>query len=259
MALELPAQTTEPPIRSLDNVTFQKGEFLKFRVHYGFITAGYATLKVGEKRVWEKGRPCHHIAFTGTTNPKFDWIFKVRDVYESFLDEEALLSWRFNRSIEEGSFSSYTETHFDHWKGKARYIHANKHESIFSVPDNIQDVISAFYFARTFYDQKTLKVGDKISLKNFIDRKTFALEAKVLSREEIEVEGSTYKALKFDLLIEESGMITDGSTIQFWISDDDNKIPLRIESDLMIGSLKADLMSYSGLSHPLTSLVKKSD
>ena len=244
-------------LRNIENRTFQKGEFLKFRVHYGMITAGFATMEVAPHSVWEQGRRCHHIVFKGYTSPTFDVFYKVRDKYESFFDEEALFSWRFNRYIEEGSFTSYTETHFNHGDGKARYIDNKKRTTFYDIPLNIQDVISAFYFARTRYDHRSLKIGDRISMKNFIDRKTFQLEAKLVKREEIKVEGIRYKAMKFDLLIEEAGMITDGSSIQFWISDDDNKIPLRISSELMIGSVKADLMEHKNLRHPLSAKVEK--
>ncbi|MEL7535075.1 MAG: DUF3108 domain-containing protein, partial [Bacteroidota bacterium] len=133
----------------------------------------------------------------------------------------------------------------------ATYINQKKEEIEHEVPANIQDVISAYYFARTYYDHQVLKVGDKISLRNFLDQKTFGLEAIMLKREVIEVDGKKFKAIKFKLLIDESGMVTDGSTIVFWISDDFNKVPLRIESDLMIGSLRADLIEWKQLLYPL--------
>lgn len=239
-------------MRKLDNNTFRPGEFLKYRVHYGLITAGFATVKVGNSMVREKDRPCYHIVVENYTTSTFDVFYKVRDKYESFFDQDALLSLRFNRYIEEGKFISYTETHFDHLSHKARYINNKKQVSYYSIPQNIQDVISAFYYARTRYDNQRLKIGDRISLQNFIDRKTVALQAELKKREEIKVEGVKYKALKFNLLIEEAGMVTDNSKIEFWITDDANKIPIRIKSDLPIGSLKADLVESKNLLHPLS-------
>ena len=248
---------TGAPLRQIHNSTFQKGEFLKFRVHYGFVTAGFATLEVAPKSKYVKGRPCHHILFKGFTSPTFDVFYKVRDTYESYFDEEALLSWRFNRTIKEGGFSSYSETHFNHYEGKAHYYDKNKRHTKYDIPSHIQDVISAFYFARTRYQHNKLKIGDRINMRNFIDRKTFALEARLQKKETIKVNGTKYKALKFDLLIDESGLITDGSKIKFWISDDANKIPLRIESELVVGSIKADLIEYKNLKHPFSAKIKK--
>ncbi|MFK7924790.1 MAG: DUF3108 domain-containing protein [Bacteroidia bacterium] len=246
-----PSMKVHAQLRQVENTAFQKGEFLKYRIHYGIITAGYATLSVKPKTYFIQDRACHHIVMQGFTHSGFDWFFKVRDVYETYFDESALVPWRFNRHIVEGGFESYTETHFNHYQHSATYINQKKEKIQHEVPVNIQDVISSYYFARTYYDHSVLNAGDKISLRNFLDQKTFGLEAVMLKREEIEVEGTKFKAIKFELLIDESGMVTDGSTIVFWISDDFNKVPLRIESNLMIGSLRADLIEWKQLLHPL--------
>ena len=240
----------------IDNTTFVKGEFIKLRIHYGPITAGFATLEVMPETKKIRGKNCLHIVGKGYTIPTFDVFYKVRDQYETYMDENTLLSMRFNRHIREGKFESYTETHFDQDKQKARYINPKKREIFYDVPVGIQDVISAFYYARAKYNHTQLKIGDRISLRNFIDRKTVALEAELLDREIIKIDGKKYKALKMSLLIEEAGMITDGSKIEFWISDDANKIPLRIESDLAIGSLKADLIETQNLLNPFDALVE---
>lgn len=242
---------------SVGNETFSGGEYLKFRVHYGFVTAGFATLQVMDTLTELDGYACHHIIGKGFTHPGFDWVYKVRDQYETFMEEESLLSLRFNRHIKEGGFEHYSETHFKHPAQEVLYIDHKQREYTFEVPVGIQDVISAFYYARATNDHLDLAPGDRISLRNFLDRKTFNLEARMLKREEIKVDGQRYKAIKFDLLIEEAGLITDGSSIQFWISDDLNKLPLRIESDLVIGALKADLIEWENLKHPFTSKIKK--
>lgn len=253
-----PAPAPQQPqreLRSVENKTFRRGEWLKFRVHYGLITAGYLEMEVKPTTLYRQGRPCYHLSGWGFTHPAFEWFYTLNDRYESICDEEALVSWQFNRHIAEGSFRAYTETHFDQFNQVARHIDNKKRESRHAVPVHVQDVISAFYYARARYDQRVLRVGDRIEMHSFIDRKPYKLEAKLLAREVIEVEGVKYRALKFDLLVEESGMITDGSEIQFWISDDDNKAPLRVRSELAVGALAADLIESRGLVHPMSSRV----
>ncbi|MEM7660063.1 MAG: DUF3108 domain-containing protein [Bacteroidota bacterium] len=237
--------------------SFQSGEFLKYRIHYGFVTAGYATLEVMPEQAILQDRPCWHIVGKGFTHPGFDWVYKVRDQYETFVDTESLLSRRFNRHIREGGFESYTETYFDQEQHKASYINEWKKVTEYPVPPGIQDVISAFYHARSTHNAYTMQVGDEISLRNFLDRKTFDLKARLLKRETIKVDGHAFRALKFALMIEEAGLITDGSKINFWISEDENKVPLRIQSELKIGSLKADLMEWQNLSHPFDAKVEE--
>ncbi|MEM7369051.1 MAG: DUF3108 domain-containing protein [Bacteroidota bacterium] len=249
-----PPGPLQEELPSIDNHTFRQGEFLKYRIHYGFITAGFATLEVMPERYLLQDRVCWHIVGKGYTHPGYDWIYKIRDQYETYIDRESLLSWRFNRHIREGGFENYTETYFNHYTYKAEYINEWKQITVYDVPANIQDVISAFYHARTTHTAADMKVGDKISLRNFLDRKTFDLEAEMLARDTVKIGGMSYKTLKFNLLIEEAGLITDGSKIQFWISDDHNKVPLRIKSDLMIGSLKADLIEWDNLMYELRAL-----
>jgi hypothetical protein len=239
-------KTPPPAFRTVSNAAFEKGEFLKYRMHYGLITAGYATLEVGSKTETVNGRKCHHIIGKGFTTSSYDWVYKIRDRYETFVDETALIPWRFIRHVEEGDFYSHTETRFEHAVKKAHYVNNKAEVTSYNVPENIQDVISSFYYARTL-NQKTLQVGSKIPLTNFLDQKTFNLQAQLLKRETVNVDGHKYKALKMKLLIEEAGIITDGSKVHFWISDDENKIPIRIEAELAIGSVKADLIEYKNL------------
>mgnify|MGYP006268408997 CR=1 FL=1 len=233
---------------------FQHGEYLKFRMDYGFINAGYASLEVAEKPVMVDGHACYHIIGKGWSNATWDKIYKIRDRYESWVDQDKLVSRRFERYLNEGKFHSIQKVRFEQEQGKARYYDPNRGDQTYRVPKQVQDVLSAFFYARSRYDHRNLEVGDRISLRNFLDRKVYGLEAQMLARETIEVGDHTFKALKFDLLIEEAGFITDGSEIHFWISDDLNKIPLRIECELMIGSLDCDLIEWRGLRHPLTSL-----
>lgn len=236
------------------NNTFTKGEFLKYRMHYGIVTAGYATVEVKNETQTVSGRKCHHVIGKGVTNSTYDWIFKIRDTYETYIDEETLVPWKFVRDIQEGDFRSYTITQFDQNQNKAYYIDEQSKVTTYQVPPGIQDVISCFYSSR-IKDQNGLKPGDKIPMTNFLDRKVFNLNAQFLKRETIVVDGVSYKGLKMKLLIDEAGMVTDNSTIHFWLSDDDNKIPLRIETELKIGSIKADLIEYKNLKNPFSAKI----
>lgn len=239
------------------NQTFKEGEFVKLKIHYGFINAGYATLEVAPNLVQINGRPCYHLKGRGFTNSVFDKVYRVRDSYVSYFDQKKHYSHLFQRTIEEGSFRSYSETHFDHDHNIARYYGRDKKEKVFPIQAGIQDVISAYYNARMSYDAKQLQVGDKLSLRNFIDRKTVDLEAIVLKKETIKVEGRKFKTLKLKLTVEESGMITDGAKLTLWVSDDENKIPVRFKSSLVIGSLKADLVEWDNLSNPFDALIEE--
>ncbi len=240
----------------VENDTFQEGEYARYRMHYGFVTGGYAEVSVSEKSHQIDGRKCFHLSAKGWTTSSFDFFYKIRDHYESYVDQASLLPLRFKRDIKEGGFKSYTEIRFDHEKDTAFYTHRNKQITPYVVPDNIQDVVSSFFFARATNDHQALQTGDLIPLTCFLDRETFRLQAKLLEREEIEVEGKRYKALHFKLLVEEAGLLTDGGKVDFWISDDKNKLLLRMESELWVGSIKADLVEARGLRHAQSALLE---
>lgn len=242
-----------PPIQ---NSTFQQGEYLKFRIHYGFITAGYASLEIKPELVEKNGRQCMHVVGNGWSTPTFDHVFKIRDKYETYIDEASLQSVHFKCKIEEGSFSHYHEAKFDREHNKVTHIQPKKDDADFDVPEGIQDVLSAFFYARASNDHTQLTEGQSISLRNFHSRKMYGLSATLMKREKLKVGGRKYNALKFSLNVDDAGMVTDGSKIHFWMSDDKNKIPLRIKADLMVGSLKIDLEEAKGLRNELSSLVK---
>ena len=87
--------------RKLENKAFKEGEKLTFDLNYGFVTAGVAVMQISKiKRI--SGREAYHINFEVNSLPSFDWIYKVRDRYESYLDVEGLFPWRFEQHIREG-------------------------------------------------------------------------------------------------------------------------------------------------------------
>lgn len=90
--------------RKLDNKAFKVGEKFTFDVKYGFVTAGIATMAIPRiKKI--SGRDAYNITFDVNTVPSFDWIYKVRDHYETYMDVEGLFPWRFEQHIREGGFS----------------------------------------------------------------------------------------------------------------------------------------------------------
>lgn len=241
----------ESKLRRIENKAFQKGELLSYRIHYGLVTAAYATLEVKPQAKWEKNRKCYHIVCKAESAGAFDLVYRIRDTYESFCDEDALVSWRFNRDIQEGKYFSYREIHFDQLNQKAYYHKKNKEVVPYDVPANVQDVISTFYYARAVYPHDELEKGDFVTLTNFIDETLFELKAQVMGRESIKIDGKKYNTLRLNVMIEEAGLLTDGSKITLWVSDDKNLIPIRFKSRLMIGALKADIVDYKNLKHPL--------
>lgn len=239
-------------LRKVDNTVFGLGESLEYRVHYGAVTAGVAKLTVSKDPVMVKGRPCYHMVGQGLSSKTFSLFFKVNDRYETYVDMETLAPWKYKRKIEEGSFRTYTEVKFDQIGHKAYERRAGyDHTTTYDVPAYIQDVMSAFYFART-QDYANAEPGDITHFENFIDRAVHDLDVEFLGREVIEVGGIKYKTVKLKPLVKEGGIFTHEGDMYLWISDDENRIPVRVEAGLVIGSVQVDLQKAKNLRHPLT-------
>lgn len=238
------------PFRTIENNSFQKGEKLTFRIHYGWIDAGEATLEVEDKELYHEGRKVYHIIGKGYTTGSFDYFFKVRDTYETYLDEQALIPWVFERDVDEGGYLTRHKQIFNHRAKKVIVTdYVKKSVNTFDIPLNIQDLVSAYYYARCLnYD--TIKVGDTLSVITFFDSEIFPLKVKFAGRETIQTSFGEIPCLKFHPMLQTGRVFTEQEDMSVWFSDDGNHIPVRIEAKIVVGSVKADLKKYEGLKYP---------
>ncbi len=226
--------------RKIENKAFKVGEKLFFDVKYGFVTAGVASFRIPEIKKMS-GRDCYHVVFEVNSVPSFDWIYKVRDRYETYLDYEGLFPWRFEQHIREGGYSRDFSAFFDQRKGKAKTS-----EGTYDIPKYVNDIVSAFYLARTF-DFSKLKVGDKIHLQNFYKNKTYDLDVKYLGKEKIKVASGSWNCIMVEPLVQEGGLFKSEGSIVIWLSNDELKIPVKVKTKVVIGSIDAELTGYEGL------------
>lgn len=232
--------------RKLENKAFKEGEKLTFELNYGIVTAGIAVMQIPKiKRI--SGREAYHITFEVNSVPSFDWIYKVRDRYETYLDIEGIFPWRFEQHIREGSYSRDFSAFFDQRKGKAK---TSKGE--YDVPEYINDIISAFYYTRTL-DFSETKVGDKIHLQNFYKDKVYDLDVKFRGRETVVVPAGKFECIIVEPLVKEGGLFKHDGDIIIWLTDDELKMPVKVRTKIVIGHVEAMLSQYEGLAGELTS------
>ncbi|WP_281541593.1 DUF3108 domain-containing protein [Maribacter aestuarii] len=228
---------------------FEPGEWLKFRMHYGPLNASYATLQVKNAKI--NDIPVYHVVGHGETTGFASWFFKVDDTYESYFDKEDGKPYRFIRKINEGGYTKDVEINFDHEKDKAVFNDKkNKKKLNFDLQDSIQDLISAFYFLRNNYEPEDLTKGEAIDLKMLYDDDgIFTFKLKYLGKETVRTKYGKVECLKFRPLVQSGRVFKEQESLSLWVSNDDNRIPIRIKADLAVGSIKADLDGYNGLKH----------
>ncbi|WP_456463590.1 DUF3108 domain-containing protein [Lutibacter sp.] len=228
---------------------FQKGEWLKFRMSYSnFFNAGYSTIEVRETT--NNSKEAFHIIGKGRSTGFISLFFKVNDNYESFIYKESLKPYRFIRKINEGGHTKDKEILFDYDSNQAIVKnHKHKTEKRYPISSNIQDMLSSLYFLR---NQKinNLTIGEEIELKMFLDQEITNFKLRFLGKEIIKIKYGKVKALKFRPIVQAGRVFKEQESVTVWISDDDNKIPLRIKASLAVGSLRADLDEFKGLAHP---------
>lgn len=229
---------------------FGVGEWFKFRIHYGFVNAGYATLEVKEAVLHNE--KVFHLIGKGQTTGISRFFFKVDDLYESYIDEKTYVPYQFLRKINEGGYTKNQEGFFTPQQNKITVKdYKHKTEKTFAIPKNTQDILSAFYYLRNFAAIDDIKPGEYIAIDMFFDEETTKFKLKFIGRENIKTKFGTVASMIFKPYVFSGRVFKEQESVTVWISDDDNKIPLRIQANLVVGSIKADLESYKGLRFPL--------
>lgn len=227
--------------------TFQPGEWLKFRMHYGLLNASYATLHVKSNTI--EGVPVYHVVGKGETTGFASIFFKVDDTYESYFGMEDMKPYKFVRKINEGGYTKDYEINFDHKKDTAVLNDKkNKKTYNFNLQDSIQDLLSAFYYLRNNYDPKDLVEGEAVKLKMlFDDDGIFDFKLKYMGTEVLKTKFGKVECYKFRPLVQSGRIFKEQESLALWVSTDDNRIPIRIQADLAVGAIKVDLEAYNGL------------
>jgi len=241
-----------PTLRTIKNDAFKEGEVLKYRVHYGIISAGEAILEVKSDNQHFSSRPTWHIVGTGKSVGMFNWFFKVNDRYETYIDRQAMVPWMFIRRVDEGGWVIQEDVIFnpltDSASSKASRNSKPAVEGKYAVPDNIQDMVSAAFYARTL-DFSNATVGQIYPMTAFIDNEVVPMNIKFIGRETISTKKGKFRCLMFRPLLQEGRIFKEQEDMTVWVSDDKNKIPIRAQTDILIGSIKMDLVDYSGLAN----------
>jgi hypothetical protein len=228
---------------------FDVGEWFKFRIHYGIVNAGYATLEVKDATI--NSKKVFHVIGKGYTTGVSKFFFKVEDLYESYIDKETGNPYQYVRKIDEGGYTKNQEGFFNQSENKI-LIKDYKHntENTFGISKNTQDILSSFYYLRNYPNINKMKTGEFVAIDMFFDDKTTKFRLKFMGREDIRTKFGVISTMIFRPLVQSGRVFKEEESLTIWISDDDNKMPVRIKANLAVGSIKADLEGFKGLKYP---------
>jgi hypothetical protein len=211
--------------------SYQPGEKISYIVHYGIVNGGVATLEL--KKDTLDGKEVWHSILTGRTTGLADVVFKVLDIYESYMDpktELPILSVR-----------------------KDSAILASDLTGIHITPQGIHDILSCFYWYRNqiFPGIDKIKKEDMITVITWFTDELYPIKMRYLGSEEIKTKAGKIKCHKFNPVTEKGRLFKTEDDVSFWFSDDKNFLPVKIRFDIFVGSFMVDMQDYEGLVYPL--------
>lgn len=246
-----------------ENNAFAIGEEIVYKLYYNW---NFIWLAAGEVvfRVSDDG-DTYHISAHGRTYKSYEWFFKVRDKYDTYIDKETLLPLVSIRDIQEGGYSLYDRVEFDHELGKATSLRGKTRktakETTYDIDPCIHDLLSIVYFCRNIPFGK-IPSDYRIPIKIFMDKEVWPLSVHYKGKDsgkKVKGQGK-FRAIHFIPDVIEGGYyFGEGTNMDIWVSDDENKIPLIIESPVSVGSVKAILKSYKGLRYEMDARIDFDD
>nr|MDK2850539.1 hypothetical protein [Candidatus Cloacimonadota bacterium] len=227
---------------SLQAQVFMDGEKLTFNVKYGIISAAEATLEA-RTSVYQ-GAPVWYLSTNASTHAFFDRFFRVRDRVESWWDKESLLPYKFAKNLQEGRYRQHRVHIYDHARGKTTYQRWSFDESRFKntemdMPIDSQDILSAFYWVR----QQDLVVGESVLVNITADGRNMPTEVVVHRAERLSTIFGDVDCLVIEPKLQGEAIFKQTGNIYIWITNDDYKIPVKLESKISFGSFTATLVS----------------
>ena len=239
----------------MENKTFQGGEEITYKLYYNWgimwLSAGEVTFKVNDMGSQ------YHVAVAGRTYKSYEWFFKVRDYYDTYIDKNSLLPKTAIRNVREGKYRLYDEITFDQenkkassLRGKTKDVATKKN---YNLGECMHDMLSVIYYSRNI-DFESYKEGEEFPVKIFMDKEFWPLNVKYKgkqSRKKVKGKGK-FNTIKFSPQVVSGRVFKEGEEMMVYVSDDKNRIPLLIESPVSVGSVKAVLKNYKGLKYNMT-------
>lgn len=226
---------------------FKNGEWLRYKMSYsGWMRAGTAVLKLEEKEL--HGKKVYHATGTGWTSGMIKWFFKVDDTYESYFDKKIVRPYFFKRKIDEGGYKKNRNTTFNYTTNEALVEDFIKKKDTLITFSDVQDMLSSFYYLRN-QNVDTLKKGEEIRIDMFLDSQIYPFKLRFLGKETLKTKVGKVKTLKFRPLVQAGRIFKAQESVTIWITADKNKIPIKMNANLSVGSLRADLEAYKGLAN----------
>lgn len=237
-------------LKPVINNAFKRGEKVTFRVHYGWLTAGVATMSVAPDIYKVNDRNCYRLEVTGTSSGLIKQITEIRDVWGAFADTAAIMPHKYYRSIKENSFIKTEEIMFDYPDGLAHVSSSRPPVGEVVLKDNTLDMITGYYYLRLL-DYDSMQPETLISLTGIFETQLYSIKIRYKGKERIKTPLGYINTIRLQPIMPENGVFAGENSVKFYISDDANRIPIKIRAELFVGGVELDIEKFEGLRHPI--------
>lgn len=233
------------------NRAFAKGEKLKYLAHYGFLSAGKGVISMDSRLHKKNNRDCYKVDIDARTVGVFALGMKVKDKWRSYIDTAAIMPHESYRDVSEGRHELEETCYFDQRTGKVK-IHTNKRgekklES-HTMPAYTQDIVSGCYYLRTL-SYETMNKGDIITVDALVEDELYSLKVRFEGREVLKTKLGKINTFILRPIIPDNNFFAGEDAATIWISDDANRVPLKVDLDLVVGSFEIEITEHEGLLH----------
>jgi len=242
--------TSSKPAGKLYTAAYLPGEQLEYRVHYGFFNAGTAYMRMTDKYFLVNNKVCFRAEIIGNSSGTFDHIVRIRDVWGSYFDSVYFQPQKSFRSIQENKYRKREETFFDYSKNLARVVSENDTTEMVKISPNVQDIVSGYYFLR-LQNYVGLKKNDTLRLNGIFEDSFYNFKILYLGKTRIKTKFGKTNCFIISPIMPENNLFRGKNPIKMWISDDKNRIPVKVEAELILGSVELDLIKHANLKYPL--------
>jgi len=241
---------------ALKNTSFGIGEVLEYRVNFGFFTVGKASTVIEKKIFTMNSRPCYKVDAYGETLGFVSWITKVNDQWGAYIDTAALVTHVSYRKIREGNYRKDEIITYDHDKLQAEVKVLNKETGVYGepkyyqTPDNVRDMVAGFMYLRVI-DFAKYKKGDTLAISGFFEDTPYNMKIIYAGTENVNTKIGKVPCHKLVPVMPDNKLFDGENSITCWISNDGNKIPVKIQAKMFIGSTGIQLVGFKGLRNQL--------
>ncbi len=232
-------------------VSYKVGENINYTIQYGIITAGVASLELKSDTL--NGKEVWHSKISAKTTGMAEALFKLIDIYESFIDPVTELPVKSIRNIREGRYRKYNEVLFDHKTRADSAILTSDLTGIHIAPQGIHDILSCFYYFRNHIlpVDSNLKIGELTIINTWFCDELYPIRLRYIGTDIVKTKAGKIKCYRFNPVTETGRLFKTEEDVSFWFSADKNFLPVKIRFDIFVGAFTVEIVSYDGLMYPL--------